>query len=147
MVIALIGERCTGKTAIADALGKRKNIKLFAGKDYLRMAKNPEEAEELFKAYLRENAGQEHLIVFIIANPEQLRLLPEHVLKVHCQAPLDTIKERFAKRMHGNMPPEYVAMLEEKHGMFDELDVDLAYDTTKTDAGSICDEILRRCEL
>lgn len=146
MIIALIGENCTGKTSVADALAKRKPVKIFAGKDYLRMAKNQGEAEEVFRNYLSENENQKNLIVFIIAEPELLKFLPEHALKVRCQAPLDTIKERFAKRMHGNMPPQVAAMLEEKHGRFDGLEVDFSYDTTQTDVNLICDDILARCD-
>lgn len=145
MIIALIGERCTGKTTIANALAKRTSVELFAGKDYLRMAKNPVEAEELFQNYLRENANEKNLIVILIADTEALKFLPEHVLKVRCEVPFDTIKERFAKRRHGNLSPEAAAMLEKNHGMFDDLDVDLSYDTLQTDVNRICDEILARC--
>lgn len=40
MVIALIGESCTGKSTIAEELKKRTNAEIITGKDYIRLAKN-----------------------------------------------------------------------------------------------------------
>ena len=39
-MIAIIGESCTGKTTLAQMLKEKLNAQFFAGKDYLRLAKN-----------------------------------------------------------------------------------------------------------
>ena len=145
MVIALMGESCTGKTAIVEELGKRVPIEKFAGKDYFRMAKSPSAAEETFKEYLKGKQDQKDIAVFSISELDELKFLPNNVLKIQCHAPLDVIIERFAKRIHGNMSPQVTAMLERKHGMFNEVEVDLSFDTTQYDVNFICDEILKHC--
>lgn len=143
MIIALIGESCTGKTTITKELEKKLSFEKFSGKDYLRMAKSPSEAENLFKRYLEEKSVQKEVVLYIISEIEELRFLPEKSLKVRCQAPLETIKERFSVRMHGNMPPQVAAMLEKKYGMFNETEADLSYDTTQKNVNEICDEIIK----
>lgn len=39
MVIALIGESCTGKSTLAGMLKEKLGALVFSGKDYLRLAK------------------------------------------------------------------------------------------------------------
>lgn len=145
MVVALIGESCTGKTTIAEELKGRTEAEIFAGKDYLRMGKSPSAAEKSFKEYLEQNQGQEKMIVYLISEIDELKFLPSHAVKIRCQAPLEIIKERFAERMRGNLPPQVADMLERKYGMFQETVVDLSYDTTQRDVGQICEKILKYC--
>ena len=45
MLIAIIGESCTGKSTLADKLKQDFNAAVYTGKDYLRLAKSPSEAE------------------------------------------------------------------------------------------------------
>ena len=49
MLIAIIGESCTGKSTLADKLKQDFNAAVYTGKDYLRLAKSPSEAETAFK--------------------------------------------------------------------------------------------------
>ena len=56
---------------------------------------------------------------FMSFEKEQLALLPEDCLRVLVTASLETIRERFAQRMHGQLPAPVAAMLERKHGQFD----------------------------
>lgn len=141
MVIAVIGESCTGKTSIANELATMMPIEIFAGKDYLRMAKNPNAAAELFQKYLAQKQNESDVIVFLITEKDDLKFLPDNAILVHCTAPIAVIKERFAQRMHGNMPPQVTMMLERKHGMFDDVPTAFTYDTTQTDIHIICEEI------
>jgi chloramphenicol 3-O-phosphotransferase len=145
MVIALIGASCTGKSSIAEALRARAGASVITGKDYLRMAKTPGEAEMLFKEHLRDMQPREALAVFVISEPEALGLLPEGTLKVHCHAPLDIVKDRFAARMQGNLPPPVAAMLEKKHHIFDEGAYALRIDTASSSPEEACALILSRC--
>jgi hypothetical protein len=52
------------------------------------------------------------------------------------------IKERFAQRMHGHLPPPVAAMLDKKHGSFDQEAHDLHVHNTGEDVSDICDQIL-----
>lgn len=58
-------------------------------------------------------------IIYVISEKEHLSLLPEQAIRILVTADLELIKERFAARMHGNLPAPVAAMLERKHGSFD----------------------------
>jgi len=143
MIIALIGESCTGKSAIANELSKRTAAKVYTGKDYLKLAKNEPEAKKLFADLLRDHEGTEDIIVYVISEKEHLTFLPGKTFRVLVTADLDTIKARFAKRMNGNLPPAVAAMLEAKHGLFDDVKHDLKIDNTGETVTEIVDEIRR----
>lgn len=114
MVIALFGDSCTGKSSIAAVLAERVSAEVFSGKDYLRLAKSESMAAALFKKKL---AGEE-TIVYVISEMSQLSLLPEKCFRVLVAAGLETVKARFAQRMHGELPAPVAAMLERKHGAY-----------------------------
>lgn len=118
MVIAVIGESCTGKSTLADRLKDDFNATVYTGKDYLRLAKNPFEAETAFKTLLN-NAVCGDNVIYVISENEHLRLLPENCFKILVTAELCIIKERFAARMRGTLPLAVEAMLEKNHGKFD----------------------------
>ncbi len=40
MVIGIVGESCTGKSALADKLKCLLNAEVYTGRDYLRLAKD-----------------------------------------------------------------------------------------------------------
>lgn len=119
MLITIFGESCTGKTTLADQLNALAQGKVYSGKDYLRMAKNEADAKRLFQERLSSAVHGDN-IVYIIAEPEHLALIPDGAIRILVTAELETIKERFAARMHGNLPAPVAAMLEKKHGCFDQ---------------------------
>ncbi|MBQ2908581.1 MAG: hypothetical protein IJE56_01360 [Clostridia bacterium] len=127
MLIAIIGENCAGKTTLANAINKSLNAKVFAGKDYLRLAKNPAVSEQEFIKLLSAAVSGDNLI-YIITERTHLGLLPDGAFKIVITAPLETIKERFKARMRGNLPPPVEQMLEKNHGIFDGLDCNLILD-------------------
>ena len=118
MVIGIIGESCTGKSSLATMLKDRLDVKVFSGKDYLRLAKNEQIAKKLFEQQLAEAMSGANL-VYVIAEREHLELLPRRAVRVLMTADMDLILERFASRMHGTLPPPVKTMLERKHGIFD----------------------------
>ena len=69
------------------------------------------------------------------------RLLPEGCVRVLVTAGLATIKERFAARMHGNLPAPVAAMLERKYGQFETETHDLRVDTDAVSAEEAANEI------
>lgn len=115
MVIALFGDSCTGKSTIADTLAAQITAEVYSGKDYLKLAKSESLAVALFKKKL---CGAES-IIYVLSEPDQLALLPEGCMRVLVTASLETIKERFAQRMRGNLPAPVAAMLERKYEQFE----------------------------
>ena len=72
---------------------------------------------------------------------DALALLPEGCVRVLVTAGLATIKERFAARMHGNLPAPVAAMLERKYGRFETETHDLRVDTDAVSAEEAANEI------
>jgi len=138
MVIALIGESCTGKSTIAQRLKAALGAPVYSGKDYLRLAKSEQEARAKFKELLN---GPE-TVVYVISEREHLDLLPEHCLRVLVTADIALIKERFSRRTGGVLPPPVAKMLESRHGMFDALPHDLKIVSGEEDADAACAKIL-----
>lgn len=139
MVIAIIGESCTGKSTLADRLKADFKAAVYAGKDYLRLKKSPTEAEKEFKNML-ENSVHGDNVIYVISESEHLKLLPEGCFKILVTAELSVIKERFAARMRGILPPPVEAMLEKNHGKFDGLPCDFNYKGAE-DYGALKDKI------
>ena len=137
MVIGIIGENCTGKSTLANALKESINAEIITGKDYLRMAKSEGEATTLFKDQLQQAMTGSNMI-YVISEKEQLDLLPEGAIRILTVAELDSIKERFRERMHGNLPKPVEQMLEKKHGMFDEGDYDFKFNSSQDILENIC---------
>lgn len=124
MLIAIIGENCVGKSTLANKINQKFNGKIFSGKDYLRLEKSPTLAQEKFKLLLNDAVNGDNLI-YIITEKEHLSLLPENCFKIVLTAEIEVIKERFSKRMRGNLPLPVEKMLEAKHGSFDNLPCNL----------------------
>ena len=140
MVIGIIGENCTGKSTLASALKESVNAEIITGKDYLRMAKTELEATALFKDQLQQAMVGSN-VIYVISEKEQLDLLPEGAIKILTVAELESIKERFRERMHGNLPKPVEQMLEKKHGMFDEGDYDFKFNSSQDSLENICKEV------
>ncbi len=135
MVIGIIGESCTGKSTLADRLKEHFNAEVYSGKDYLRLAKNEAIAKAMFQKKLKEASTP---IIYVIAEKEHLSLLPQDAVRILVTADIATIKERFAKRMHGNLPAPVATMLEKKHGCFDAEPHDYHVISGETDIEELC---------
>ena len=141
MIFGIIGENCSGKSTLAERIKETLGGEIITGKDYLRMAKSESEAVSLFREKLRRAVSGDN-IIYVIANPEHVKLLPDGAVRILVTADLETIKERFRARMHGNLPAPVSLMLERKHGLFDSGEYDYRFDGAKGDAESFC-EILK----
>lgn len=140
MLIAIFGESCTGKTTLANRINETAHGKIYSGKDYLRLAKSEEEAARLFRQQLAGAVRGEN-IIYVTTEPGHLALLPDGAVRILVTAELETIKERFAARMHGNLPAPVAAMLEKKHGCFDGEPHDFHVHNGSPDAEELCRNI------
>ena len=143
MLIGIIGENCSGKSTLAAQINAALGAEILSGRDYLRMARSESEAVPLFRERLRQAVEGENLI-YVIADREQLGLLPEGAVRILVSAGLDTIKARFRARMRGDLPKPVESMLEKKHGMFDDCDCDYRYDGETGDAAALCEALRER---
>lgn len=143
MIIAIIGESCTGKSTLAQALSQHISCEIHTGKDYLRLAKNENIAKSLFQKKLQAALTGGH-IIYVISEREHLALLPEGAIRVLVTADLDTIRSRFAQRMGGTLPAPVATMLEKKHGCFDSVPHGLHIVSGETDIDSAIAEIMKR---
>ena len=138
MVIGIFGENCSGKTTLAGEIKKRTDCEVVTGKDYLRMAKSESEARTLFLGKLHD-AEDGRTVVYVIADREDLSLLPGGAKRIYVKADLETIKARFTARMRGVLPPPVEAMLERKHGLFENEAADAVYDGAHGEPAAFCD--------
>ena len=129
MLIAIIGENCVGKSTLASKINEKLPARIYSGKDYLRLEKNPAMALEKFKTILKEAVRGED-VIYLITEKEHIQLLPEGAFRIVLTAELEVIKERFKDRMRGNLPMPLEKMLESKHGMYDDLECDLKLDAS-----------------
>ena len=136
MLICIFGENCTGKSTLSNVISAKIPCEIYTGKDYLRLAKNENIAKTMFKKKLHSAVSGEN-IIYIISEKEHLDLLPEGTIRILVTADLDDIKTRFAQRMRGNLPAPVVAMLEKKHGCFDQVPHDIHVISGQTDVNMI----------
>lgn len=143
MLIGVIGENCAGKSTLAEALRRELGAEIVSGRDYLRMAKSESAAKALFLKKLNAAVDGDDLI-YVIAEPEQLALLPEGAVRILVSADLETIKARFRARMRGNLPGPVEDMLERKHGVFDGGEYEFRFDGAGGDPSGICEALKGR---
>jgi hypothetical protein len=140
MVIGIIGENCTGKSTLAEHIQAALGGEIITGKDFLRMAKSEAMAAILFKKKLQAALDGEN-VIYVITEQEHVKLLPDGAKRILVQADIDTIKARFAERMHGNLPAPVAMMLERKHGIFDSGTYDFVYDGVHDDPAALCEQL------
>ena len=143
MLICIFGESCTGKSTLAHAVAAEIPCEIMTGKDYLRLAKNEAIAQKLFQKKLCDALTGENLI-WVVAEPEHLALLPQETVRILVTAELEQIKARFAQRMRGNLPAPVAAMLEKKHGCFDAEPHEIHVVSGETDPAAVCRQIRER---
>ncbi|MBN2223032.1 MAG: hypothetical protein JW708_12580 [Vallitaleaceae bacterium] len=147
MLLAIIGESCTGKSTLADRIIKEWNAKIFSGKDYLRFSKNENEAKSIFIENLRQASKGEENIIYVISEKEHLDFVKDIGIRVLITADIEVIKERFSLRMNGRLPEPVAKMLEAKHGMFDQNEYDYKFSMTDESLEKVSEELLNKLQL
>lgn len=135
MLYIFMGQSCTGKSTMADKVKGLVDVEVYTGKDYLRMAKSENEAWELFYKKLSDAASNkdslEKPIIYLITEKIQLdRIINiEGSCKVKFTSTIDTIKSRFAQRMHGILPQPVERMLNSQYEEWKNIKGDIEIDT------------------
>jgi cytidylate kinase len=140
MVITLFGASCTGKTSVAALIASKLGAKVFNGKDYLKLAKNSLEASKAFKKILSESTEN---LIYVISDLEDYQLVPASAYKVHFWASLETMKNRFAKRINGPVSDPIIKMLQKKSELWKQKAHDLSVNSDETDAEEISKMIIK----
>ena len=86
MVIAIIGENCSGKSTLAAEIQKVIGAETVTGKDYLRLAKSESEAKKAFGAKLANAVSGDNMI-YVISEKEHIALLPDGAIRILCPRP------------------------------------------------------------
>ncbi|HAG44159.1 MAG TPA: hypothetical protein DCL31_13600 [Clostridium sp.] len=147
MVFIFMGASCTGKSSAADELKELMNVQIYTGKDYLRMAKNEDEAWKIFSEKLREASSNRDLsyqsIIYVISEKNILPKLQfiNDVITIKFTADSDVVKSRFAARMKGNLPNPLEKMLERQLTDWKDIDADLCIDTTNEEIKEVAKKI------
>lgn len=144
MILCFMGASCTGKSTAAEEINKLLNGKIYSGKDYMRLAKNKEEAEKAFQTILEAGQHSEEYLIYVISENEDLKLIPENTYKVLFTTELDIMKERFAKRMNGNLPAPVGMMLERKANLWKEQKYDLLIESNLHSVEEISEMIMKQ---
>lgn len=147
MVIALIGGRCCGKSALAKAICEKVHATVYTGRGYQELATDELVARERFRRLLAEAQEADEYVIYLVTEKEQQELLPLGCLRVLCKATLKTVKARFAAQMGEPLTPAMSAMLEKQHGNFDSCPHMMALDPTGGDIDLLAVEILEQVGL
>ncbi len=146
MLIVIFGESCTGKSTLAKKIADIIPCEIIAGKDYLRLAKSEAIAKKLFQQKLHDAVSGED-IIYVIAEKEHLQLIPDGAVRILVTADIETIKSRFAQRMGGNLPALVAAMLERKHGCFDQEPFELHMIANETNLDELIKQLISRLDM
>jgi gluconate kinase len=153
MLFIFFGTSCSGKSTAAEGLRKLTCAEIVNGKDYLRMAKNENEALRLFTLKLEEIASIKEVSsksVIYIANEKDiyLKLMKiEGAFRVKFIADLDTLKLRFSKRLGGNMPKPVEMMIEKQMKSWEDVKGDMIINTSiEASSEEIGKRILEYCK-
>lgn len=129
MVIAIVGESCTGKMTLAHTLKDFFNAEIFSGKDDLRLSRNEHDAVSLFIKKMNDSNLR---MIYVVSEKEHLKLIPQDAFVILMKEELSVIKERFSQRLNGHLPSAVEKMLERKHGCFDDMKCNAVF--TKSDS-------------
>lgn len=139
MLYIFMGPSCTGKSTVANKLQQFIDVEVFAGKDYLSLGKSEQAAWQVFNEKLtnaaRSPESSKQNVVYIVTEVEQVDKIStiDGSYKVKFIASLDTIKTRFAQRMHGNLPQPVEKMLEKQYREWKNFEGDMQVDTSEND--------------
>lgn len=147
MVIALIGGRCCGKSALAKAICDKVHATVYTGRAYRDLSEDEVEGRRLFRELLARAQASDTYTIYLVTEKELQDLLPMGCLRVLCKATLKTVKARFAAQMGEPLTAAMAAMLEKQHRIFDDCPHMMALDPTDANPELLAVEILEQVGL
>jgi hypothetical protein len=148
MLLVFFGPSCSGKSTVAQIIAERTGATVWAGGDYLRLAKTEPEARKIFLDLLRSAAGKPDLaagsIIFIVTDPGRIDpgIDRNQALTVKFTAHTDALQSRFRKRNGGQLPDGVTDMLDRQLQQARAATADLKFDTSQMHPEIIADAIL-----
>ncbi|GMQ56841.1 hypothetical protein AN1V17_12350 [Vallitalea sediminicola] len=147
MLFIFMGESCTGKSTVAEKIRDMVNAEVYSGKDYLKLAKNENDAwnnfyNKMVDASVDVNTCVNNIIYVITEKDVIAKLDNIDCVKVKFIADIDIIKTRFSKRMKGNLPKPIISMIERKSLEWKEVEGDIVLDTSKNNIEENINKIL-----
>jgi len=145
MLYLFAGPSCTGKSAAAEKMKDFIDVKIYTGRDYLRLSNNENEALKLFNDDLNEAVEKENYNIIYVSTDinivKSLKALSSGV-KVRFTADIDVIKRRFSDRMNGHLPVAVSNMLDTQYQAWESFECDLIADSGKKHTVEIVEEII-----
>ncbi|MDD4297986.1 MAG: hypothetical protein PHC69_13690 [Ruminiclostridium sp.] len=135
MLYVFMGPSCSGKSSVARELKSLINIQIYTGKDYLRMAKNEQDAWKVFNEELKKASNNKELnsqsIVYITSEKKDVSKIEclDNAVTIKFTANSEVIKSRFAQRMKGTLPKPVEKMLEQQFSDWENVNAELLVDT------------------
>lgn len=142
MVIALIGGRCCGKSALAKAICEKVHAAVYTGCSYRDLAPEEEAARAKFRELLAAAQPGEDYVIYLVTDKSLLNVLPDGCLRILCKAQLKTVKERFAAQMGEPLTLPMSTMLERQYNSFDDCPHDIFLDPTADDPQLLAVQVL-----
>lgn len=136
MLFVFMGPSCTGKSSVAEEIKKDMDIEVYAGKDYLRMAKNENDAWKIFIEKLADASENKEAaaksIIYLVTEKDILSKIQfiKNAIFVKFTADNAIVKSRFSARMKGNLPKHIEAMIERQMKDWENENGMLQVDTT-----------------
>jgi len=146
MLIALIGENCTGKTYLSNMLKQKLGATVYVGNEYLRLSDKEADARQRFARMLEKASADHASTIYLVNEMPQLALLPEKCIRVLVTAPIEDIEQRFTRRMNGVLPSAVAYTLRKNHGLFDRVPHHVHVHSGQNHVLEDCARILALCD-
>ena len=147
MVIAIMGGRCCGKSALSNAICEKIHADVYMNRAYLELDDDETEAKVRFMSMLDRAQTTDDYLIYLINDPALTELLPPCCLRVLCKTTLKNVKRRFEAQLGEKLTPPVAAMLEKQYRSFDGCAHALILDPTSGDTSLLAAEVLDEARL
>lgn len=148
MFIMFVGPSCGGKSSTAKVFQEKFGLKIYTGKDYLRLAKSETDAWKVFTEICqtaKENKQLcSHSVIYIASETDKFSDLAKiSSFTVHFDASQEILEKRFAPRTGGFVPPPIKKMIEKQKNNWLAVEADFHIDTTESTADYSAEKVLQ----